>query len=73
MGGSLSGGVVTSKEPEFWVCITDYAALYGVDRSTVYKWLNAGLLEVYRIDRVVRIKNKPPNLHTPVSTGVGRC
>lgn len=43
-----------------WVSISAYARIYGVDRRTVYKWLDAGLLTVYRVDRVVRIKALPP-------------
>jgi excisionase family DNA binding protein len=43
-----------------WVSISQYARLYGIDRRTVYKWLDAGLLTVYRVDRVVRIKALPP-------------
>jgi excisionase family DNA binding protein len=65
-----------TNSTELWLCITDYADTYGVHRSTVYKWLDANLLEVYRVERVVRIKNKPPNLHIPqpsTSTSVGLC
>jgi excisionase family DNA binding protein len=43
-----------------WVSISEYARVYGIDRRTVYKWLDAGLLTVYRVDRVVRIKAEPP-------------
>lgn len=62
-----------TTETTAWLCITDYAYAYNVDRSTVYKWLDAGLLETYRVGRVVRIKNKPPDVHAPLSTDVGRC
>lgn len=44
-----------------YVSISHYADLYGVTRQTVYKWLNEpGLLDWYRVARVVRIKNRPP-------------
>lgn len=43
-----------------WLSITDYAFRYGVDRSTVYKWLESNLLETYRVGTLVRIKNLPP-------------
>jgi hypothetical protein len=42
------------------VSITRYADIYGVSRPTVYKWLDAGLLIVYRVDGVVRVMNQPP-------------
>lgn len=62
---------MNTTEPTPWLCVTDYADTYGVDRSTVYKWMGAGILEIYRVDRVIRIKNMPPDLHRPPSTGVG--
>jgi excisionase family DNA binding protein len=62
-----------TTETTIWLCVTDYACVYNVDRSTVYKWLDAGLLETYRVGRVVRIKNKPPSATSSLSTDVGRC
>lgn len=55
-------------QPE-WVSISRYAVLFGVNRRTVYKWLEGGLLVCWRVGRVVRIRKQPPNreLHkTPV-------
>lgn len=43
-----------------WVSITHYAQIHDVTRPTVYKWLECGLLEFYRVNGVVRIKNQPP-------------
>jgi excisionase family DNA binding protein len=44
-----------------WVSISGYARIYGVDRSTVYKWLEAGILDAYRVGRCIRLKNQPPH------------
>jgi predicted site-specific integrase-resolvase len=49
---------------EVWVTITRYADIHGVSRPTVYKWLDAGLLVVYRVDGVVRVLNQPPDRKT---------
>ena len=43
-----------------WLSVTAYAHAYGVDRSTVYKWLHSGLLTTYRVDHLIRIKRQPP-------------
>ena len=55
-----------------WLSISDYARAYGVDRSTVYKFLDAGLLETYRVRLegilVVRIRNVPPDRQAPSSS-----
>jgi hypothetical protein len=65
----------TSEE---WISISQYARAYGVDRSTVYKFLDAGLLDVYRVRcpgiLVVRIRNTPPGRqHASTSDAVGGC
>lgn len=69
-----------STEPDAWLSVTDYAQAYGVDRSTVYKFLSAGILETYKVKLdgilVVRIRNLPPDRHRPTTTSsedVGRC
>lgn len=46
--------------PVIWLSISAYARTYHVDRKTVYKWLDAGLLETFRVDKVIRIANHPP-------------
>lgn len=43
-----------------WVSISAYARIYSVTRVTVYKWIDADLLQWYRVGAVVRIKNLPP-------------
>lgn len=45
-----------------WVSIKDYAAIYGVHRKTVHKWLDAGLLDTYRVGRCIRVKHQLPLL-----------
>lgn len=60
---------------ESWLSVSEYARTYGVDRSTVYKFIDAGLLDYYRVQApgllVVRIRNLPPDRHlhtTPTAT-----
>ena len=52
-----------------WLSVSEYARAYGVDRSTVYKFMDAGLLDYYRVQipgmLVVRIRNLPPDRHLP--------
>lgn len=43
-----------------WLSVSAYARKYGVDRNTVYKWEALGLLELYRVGAVVRIKDQKP-------------
>jgi excisionase family DNA binding protein len=43
-----------------WLSVKEYAAIYRVTRPTVYKWLSCGLLTTFRVGRVVRVKNAPP-------------
>ena len=52
-----------------WVSISRYGEIHGVHRKTVYKWLDSGLLETYRVGRCIRVKNQPPLLtkRTPVT------
>jgi excisionase family DNA binding protein len=46
-----------------YLSIAGYARTYGISRHTVYKWLEAGVLQTYRVDTLVRIKNVPPDEH----------
>ena len=47
--------------PVRWVSIRTYAQLYGVHRNTVRKWIQAGLVTVFRQQRTVRIQAQPPH------------
>lgn len=53
--------------PPAWISITLYSQKHGVDRKTVHKWLAAGLVESYRVQRLIRVKDAPPKerRHTP--------
>lgn len=46
-----------------WVTVTAYAHRFGISRATVYKWLDAKLLETYRLRHVLRVRNLPPDQH----------
>lgn len=48
------------REAERWISISRYAVIYGVSRPTVYKWLEAGLVEYLRVNRCVRVRNHKP-------------
>lgn len=52
-----------------WLSITDYAQTYGVERKTVYKWLEAGLLITYRVGRLIRVKHQPPTVQKSKNYG----
>lgn len=54
------GGRRATDPPVEWLSITDYATVYGVSRTTVYKWLKAGLLETYQRADLIRIRHRPP-------------
>jgi hypothetical protein len=60
------GGRRETDEPCEWLSISDYARRYGVDRATVYKWLRADILLIYRVKTLVRIRNLPPDQHRPL-------
>ena len=38
-----------------------YQKKYSVSRSTVDKWRFAGLLTIFQIEKVIRIKDEPPS------------
>ena len=50
------------NQPE-WVSVTKFARKYGVDRGTVYKWLDNGVLKSYKQGGVRRILDIRPDLH----------
>jgi hypothetical protein len=45
-----------------WISISAYALLYGVSRTTVYKWLHADLLETWSVNHLIRVRNRPPRV-----------
>ncbi len=51
---------MTPAPQPIWVSISTYAVLYQANRKTVYKWLEAGLLETFRVGRCIRVLNQPP-------------
>ena len=48
-----------------WLSVSAYARTYGIDRSTVYKWLADGLLITYRVGRLIRVKDQRPLASKP--------
>jgi hypothetical protein len=60
---SRPGSRRADDPPPDWLSISDFAKRYGIDRGTVYKWLRAQLLDVYRVDTLLRIRNLPPDQH----------
>lgn len=48
-----------SPKPE-WVSVASYCTIYGLHRNTVYKYMDNGLLEMWQVGRVLRVKNEPP-------------
>lgn len=52
--------------PAQWVSVTVYAETYSVDARTVRKWIAAGLVETFRIGRLIRVENVPPSDRRPV-------
>lgn len=61
------GGRRADDDPPEWVTISSYADRFGVNRTTVYKWLGEGLLETYRVGALVRVRNVPPDEHRRAS------
>lgn len=43
-----------------WISVTTYAELYSVTPKTVHKWMAAGLLDTFRVGRLIRVWNAPP-------------
>lgn len=54
------GGRRDTDPPSEWLTIRRYALTYGANRKTVFKWLDQGLLEWYRVGFFLRVKNQPP-------------
>ena len=53
---------MASPLPPVWLRISDYARFYGVSRKTVYKWIESGLLETYRVGLTIRVRHQPPTV-----------
>lgn len=51
-----------ARHPATWVSIADYGRLHGAHPKTVRKWLAAGLLKFYRVNRFIRVHNSPPQI-----------
>jgi hypothetical protein len=49
----------TDPQPE-WVSTVAYGRIYGIDARTVRKWVDAGLLQTYRVKQTIRVRNVPP-------------
>lgn len=49
-----------SAETRLWVSIRTYAQQHETSRKTVYKWMEAGLVDIFRVGRFIRVKNQPP-------------
>lgn len=43
-----------------WISVSRYATKYGISRHTLYKWMDAGVVHFYRVERVVRVRDQPP-------------
>ncbi len=43
-----------------WITVKAYCQHYGIDRSTLRKWVGHGVVTSYRVGRCVRIKHEPP-------------
>lgn len=53
---------MTLKKPPRaeWLSTVAYGRIYGVDSRTVRKWVEAGLLQTYRVKKTIRVRNEPP-------------
>lgn len=63
--------------PAQWVSVATYAETYSVDVRTVRKWIAQGLVETFRVERLMRVYLAPPSdrrpsavTHKPLSTGI---
>ena len=43
-----------------WLSVPDYAERYGVHRQTVQKWMAIGAVKSFRVGKVIRIADRPP-------------
>lgn len=63
------GGRRATDPPADWLSVTDYARVHGVSRTTVNKWMRAAILQTYRVGKLIRIRNIPPDEHAPCVRG----
>lgn len=61
-GGRRAGDI-----PQDYVSVTEYALRHSVDRRTVYKWMANGLVEFYRVEQLIRIRNVKPDTEKATS------
>ena len=52
----LSGNISVVKGGAVVYTILEVAALFRVNRKTIYQWINSGKLKVIRIERTIRIE-----------------
>lgn len=43
-----------------WVSVTRYCQIYQVNRKTVTKWRDEGLLESFQVHKIIRVANHLP-------------
>jgi excisionase family DNA binding protein len=43
-----------------WISVRHYCERHGVNRQTIYKWIECGVVAHWRVGRVLRIRNLPP-------------
>jgi len=48
-------------DQQLYIRISRYASAYDVNRKTVYKWIDAGLVDIMRVGSLIRVKNTPPS------------
>ncbi|PZX19785.1 hypothetical protein LX81_00247 [Palleronia aestuarii] len=59
---------MTVPRPEF-VRVSDAPAVYGMDRSTVYRWAEKGVITIYRRGRMSWVKASEMSHY--IETGLG--
>jgi len=47
-------------EARAYLTVREYGHKYHVARSTVFEWIDEGLVDVFRVRRVLRVKDSPP-------------